>query len=496
MERELLLTYICYVFFSVFDCCFSTNVMEKEAYKDYIGGIVADLQYLFPDASIMVFNFREGGTRSQISDVLAQFDMTVMEYPQQYEGCPLLPLEMVHHFLRSSESWLSVEGQQNVVLFHCERGGWPVLAFMLAGLQLYRKWYTAELRSLEMLYKLASKELLQLASPLNPQPSQLRYLQYVSRILGSEWSPQETPLLLYCLILRDLPLFGGGEGCRPIVRVYGPDPTRPANSSSNILFETPGSLIRHYPQAECTPVGIDIYCCVQGDVVLECIHLSEDLVHEEMMFRIMFHTAFVHSNILILRRDDIDVVWDSKEQFPKDFEAEVLFLDVYDLVHNLSPGNVSRDISDTESDSSDEFFEVEEIFTNTIDALEGRGEFGSPSDPLTSQDSTSDDGSHQQEVGMVESGINTVKDIVVDDVKYKFQGMTDSDPHEVRDIVVDEVEIKSNSTADNMDLQDEEVTIMQKNFDEGEEKHDLSMSHSAHKLHSSVNDPPLESTTT
>ncbi|KAL4328918.1 hypothetical protein AHAS_Ahas13G0248100 [Arachis hypogaea] len=33
--------------------------------------------------------------------------------------------------------------------------------------------------------------------------------------------------------------------------------------------------------------------------------------------------------------------------------------------------------------------------------------------------------------------INTVKNIVVDDVKYKFQGMVDSNPHEIKDIVVD-----------------------------------------------------------
>ncbi|XP_072086142.1 formin-like protein 20 [Arachis hypogaea] len=235
----------------VFDCCFSANVLEEEAYRDYIGEIVAQLknQY-FTDASIMVFNFRDRETRSQMSDVLAQFAMlTVMEYPRQHEGCPLLPLEMVHHFFRSSESWLSVEGQHNVVLLHCERGGWLVLAFMLAGFLLYRGQYTGELKTLEMMYKQASREVLRLFSPLNPQPSQLRYLQYVSRRhLGSEWPPQETPLLLDYLILRNLPLFDGGEGCRPIVRVYGPDPTRPANSSSNILFETPGSLIQHYPQ--------------------------------------------------------------------------------------------------------------------------------------------------------------------------------------------------------------------------------------------------------
>jgi formin 2 len=70
-------------------------------------------------------------------------------------------------------------------------------------------------------------------------------------------------------------------------------------------------------------VKIDIRCRIQGDVVLECIHLDEDLVREEMMFRVMFHTAFVRANILMLIRDEIDTLWDAKDQFPKDFRAEV-----------------------------------------------------------------------------------------------------------------------------------------------------------------------------
>ncbi|KAF2316049.1 hypothetical protein GH714_040844 [Hevea brasiliensis] len=223
----------------VFDCCFSTDVLEEDEYKVYLGGIVAQLQDHFPDASFMVFNFREGERRSQISDILSQYDMTVMDYPRQYEGCPMLPLEMIHHFLRSSESWLSLEGQQNVLLMHCERGGWPVLAFMLADLLLYRKQYNGEQKTLEMIYKQAPKELLHLLSLLNPQPSQLRYLQYISRRnFGADWPPSDTPLVLDCLMLRALPLFEGGKGCRPVVRVYGQDHSKPANRNSKLLFST------------------------------------------------------------------------------------------------------------------------------------------------------------------------------------------------------------------------------------------------------------------
>lgn len=77
-------------------------------------------------------------------------------------------------------------------------------------------------------------------------------------------------------------------------------------------------------QAECELVKIDINCHIQGDVVLECICLHDDLEREQMMFRTMFNTAFIRSNILILNRDELDTLWDAKDQFPKDFRAEVL----------------------------------------------------------------------------------------------------------------------------------------------------------------------------
>lgn len=76
---------------------------------------------------------------------------------------------------------------------------------------------------------------------------------------------------------------------------------------------------------------LDIHHLVQGDIVLECIHLAEDLVTEETMFRAMFHTSFIRSNVLMLNRDEIDVPWDAKDQFSKEFRAEVryCFANVY-----------------------------------------------------------------------------------------------------------------------------------------------------------------------
>lgn len=235
----------------VFDYCFSTDVWEEANYKEYIGGVISQLREHYPDASILVFNFREGES-SQIANALSEYDMTIMDYPRHYEGCPLLPMEVMHHFLRSSESWLSL-GQQNVLLMHCERGGWPVLAFMLAALLIYRKHYSGENKTLDMVYKQAPRELLHFLSPLNPIPSQLRYLQYVSRRnLMSEWPPLDRALSLDCIIIRMIPKFDGEGGCRPIFRIYGQDPFNEADRSPKILYSTPkkSKAVRHYKQVK------------------------------------------------------------------------------------------------------------------------------------------------------------------------------------------------------------------------------------------------------
>ncbi|XP_050366111.1 formin-like protein 18 isoform X2 [Argentina anserina] len=348
----------------VFDCCFSTDVWEDNEYKVYIGGIVAQLREQFVDASFLVFNFREGEKQSLIANILSEYDMTVMDYPRQYEGCPLLTMETIHHFLRSSESWLSLS-HQNVLLLHCERGGWLVLAFMLAALLIYRKQYTGEHKTLDMIYKQAPQEILQLMSPLNPMPSQLRYLQYITRRnVGARWPPLDRALTLDCIIIRLIPNLDGEGGCRPLFRIYGQDPFMVVDRTPKVLFSTPkqSKLVRHYKQADCELVKIDIHCHIQGDVVLECISLDHDLQHEEMMFRIMFNTAFIRSNILMLNRDEIDTLWNIKDQFPKDFRAEILFSEMdagTSLISIDSPGFEEKDGLPVEA-----FTKVQEIFSS------------------------------------------------------------------------------------------------------------------------------------
>ncbi|KAK2646750.1 hypothetical protein Ddye_021945 [Dipteronia dyeriana] len=348
----------------VFNWCFTAdNTREEEKYKVYVGGIIGQLQEHYPDAQLLVFNFREEQKKSLVANILSEYGITIMDYPRHYEGCPLLTMEVIHHFLRSTESWLSL-GHHNVLIMHCERGGWPVLAFMLAALLIYRKQYSGEQKTLDMVYRQAPRELLHLLSPLNPVPSQLRYLQYISRRnVASEWPPLDRALTLDCIILRSIPNFDGEGGCRPIFRLYGQDPFLVTDRSTKVLYSTNkrSKTVRTYKQAECELVKIDINCHIQGDVVLECMSLNDDMEGEEMMFQVVFNTAFIRSNILMLNLDEVDMLWDANEVFPKEFRAEILFSEM-DATASIVPVDIS--CFDEEGLPIEAFAKVQEIFSH------------------------------------------------------------------------------------------------------------------------------------
>ncbi|CAH9144540.1 unnamed protein product [Cuscuta epithymum] len=357
----------------VFDCCFSTDVWKEENYRPYVRNIISQLRDNNPDVSMLIFNFRDGETRSPIANILSEYDITIMDYPRHYDSCPLLSMEVIHHFLRSSESWLSL-GTQNVLLMHCERGGWPVLTFMLAALLIYRRHYTGEQKTLDMIYKQAPRELLHLLTPLNPIPSQLRYLQYVSRRnVATAWPPLDRAVTLDCVILRMIPNFDGDGGCRPVFRIYGQDPLLVGDRNPKLLFSTKkGKPIRYYKQAESELLKIDINCNIQGDVVLECISLYDDMEREQMMFRVMFNTSFIRSNIVMLNRDEIDTLWDAKDQFPKDFRAEILFSEMDAATSSVIPVDLSC-FEEKDGLPVEAFAKVQEIF-NSVDWLSPKGD--------------------------------------------------------------------------------------------------------------------------
>ncbi|KAF8732980.1 hypothetical protein HU200_015333 [Digitaria exilis] len=341
----------------VFDHCFSMDLLEEDELMPHIGGILKQLLGRYSIDSFMVFNFEGGKKDNQIASIFSYYDMSVMGYPRNYEGCPLLTMEMIHHFLRSSESWLSLS-QDNLLLIHSEHGGWPVLAFALAALLVYLKRYSDERKALEMVSRHAPDGLAELFSPIDPVPSQLRYLKYVSKrhISPELWPPVDKLLNLNCIIIRTVPNFDGQGGCRPIFRIYGLDPLVPDDRATKVLFSIPktSDVVQLYTQEECEIIKVNVNCPVQGDIVIECTSLDEDFEHEVMVFRAMFSTAFIEDNLLVLDRDQIDILWDTKHRFPEDFRVEAIFSDM-DMSTTIRISELSSEEKDSLSKVDDAF---------------------------------------------------------------------------------------------------------------------------------------------
>uniref|UniRef100_A0ACD5ZPF8 Uncharacterized protein n=1 Tax=Avena sativa TaxID=4498 RepID=A0ACD5ZPF8_AVESA len=140
-----------------------------------------------------------------------------------------------------------------------------------------------------------------------------------------------------------------------------------------VLFSTPkrSKYIRHYKRADCELIKIDIHCHIQGDVVLECISTDASQEREEMMFRVMFNSAFIRSNILMLNRDEIDLMWDAKDRFAKEFRAEILFSEM-DTADELDIMEVAG-IGEKEGLPIEAFAKVQEMFS-IVDWLDPKGD--------------------------------------------------------------------------------------------------------------------------
>jgi hypothetical protein len=225
-------TYRSYAIVPVFDSCFSQSCM-KNVWSPHFWLLTLGME--IREASLLISSV---GTIFQSLIILA------------FEGCPVLPLSLIQHFLRVCEHWLSTGNNQNIILLHCERGGWPLLAFLLSCLLIYKKFHGAEHKTLDIIYREAPKGFLQLFSALNPMPSQLRYMQYVARRnISPEWPPMERALSLDCLILQAIPSFDSDNGCRPLIRIFGRNLLGRNASMTNMIFSMPKKKsLRYYRQ--------------------------------------------------------------------------------------------------------------------------------------------------------------------------------------------------------------------------------------------------------
>ncbi|RDY06564.1 Formin-like protein 13, partial [Mucuna pruriens] len=342
----------------VFSCCFGAqHEGGEESYKLHVEKVIGQYRETVPEASVLLCNFRDEENKAKAFNNVHD----VVDYPRHHLGCPVLKMNDTWRFLSSCQNWLS-RGHRDVVLMHCERRAWPVMAFALAALLVFRKQCTREKMALDMVYEQAPRQLLHSLMAVNQIPSQLRYLRYVATLNGALDSPPlNGAMRLDCIVLRFMPKFDGVGCCNLVLRIYGEDPFV-EDGNPKLLYSTPERRKNapDYKQGDSETIKVNINCHIKGDVMIESINLNGDRESEQIMFRVMFNVAFIGSNILLLNRDKIDVLWYAKDHFPKDFRAEILFSEM-----DASTAVLKNDASCFKEEGLPvEASKVQEIFSN------------------------------------------------------------------------------------------------------------------------------------
>lgn len=138
--------------------------------------------------------------------------------------------------------------------------------------------------------------------PPNFQPSELRYLRYLSDVLKSApFQPHSHPLKLHSITMQPVPLFNKlRDGCRPYVEVYQGDERI---LSTQLEYEK--MTLFNITQGKITlPLNISI----AGDVTLVVYHARHVLGRPTgiKILQLQLHTGFTAGNSLTFQMNELD----------------------------------------------------------------------------------------------------------------------------------------------------------------------------------------------
>ncbi|XP_066899101.1 tensin-3 isoform X4 [Kogia breviceps] len=146
------------------------------------------------------------------------------------------------------------------------------------------------------------------------QPSQKRYVQFLSGLLSGTVKMNASPLFLHFVILHGTPNFDSGGACRPFLKLY--QAMQPMYTSG-IYNVGPENQSRIY-------IAIEPAQLLKGDIMVKCYHKKYRSATRDVIFRLQFHTGAVQGYGLVFAKEDLDNA-SKDDRFPDDGKIELVF---------------------------------------------------------------------------------------------------------------------------------------------------------------------------
>ncbi|NWY21240.1 TENS3 protein, partial [Aphelocoma coerulescens] len=144
---------------------------------------------------------------------LANLNPKIMDVGWPDLHAPLL--DKVCTICKAMESWLDND-PQHVVVIHC-RGGKGRIGVVISS---YMYFTNVSASADQALDRFAMKKFFDDKVSALMQPSQRRYVQFLSGLLSGSVKMNATPLFLHYVILHGIPKLDAGGACRPFLKLY------------------------------------------------------------------------------------------------------------------------------------------------------------------------------------------------------------------------------------------------------------------------------------
>ncbi|KAM5203745.1 tensin-3 isoform 1-T1 [Hipposideros larvatus] len=248
-----------------------------------------------------------------------RYDLTKLNPKILDVGWPELhapPLDKVCTICKAQESWLHSD-PQHVVVIHC-RGGKGRIGVVISS---YMHFTNVSASADQALDRFAMKKYYDDKVSALMQPSQKRYVQFLSGLLSGTVKMNAAPLFLHFVIVHGTPNFdAGGDGpaprsaCRPFLKLY--QALRPVYTSGiyNVGPENPSRIC----------IAIEPAQLLKGDVMVKCYHKKYRSATRDVIFRLQFHTGAVQGYGLVFGKEDLDSA-SKDDRFPANGKIELVF---------------------------------------------------------------------------------------------------------------------------------------------------------------------------
>ncbi|XP_045683064.1 tensin-3 isoform X1 [Phyllostomus hastatus] len=219
------------------------------------------------------------------------------------------PLDKVCTICKAQESWLNSD-PQHVVVIHC-RGGKGRIGVVLSS---YMHFTNVSASADQALDRFAMKKYYDDKVSALMQPSQKRYVQFLSGLLAGTVKMNASPLFLHFVVLHGTPSFDAGGACRPFLKLY--QAMQPVHTSGiyNIGPDSPSRVC----------IAIEPAQLLKGDIMVKCYHKKYRAATRDAVFRLQFHTGAVQGPRLVFGKEDLDGAC-SDGRFPADGKVELVF---------------------------------------------------------------------------------------------------------------------------------------------------------------------------